>query len=113
MGRRLERIELVKSIGVEDVINGGALGELVNITVEGIMVMSNRALSVGSIFQLRLHTPEESGLGPIDVGVDCLWVQQAGTGTDKYFSGFQIIDASPEAIATIEKLINDYGIQNE
>lgn len=109
MARKLERKELNQAIVVLDTINGGVFGELVNITTEGLMVMTDREIETQAIFQLSLQLPEMiKGVDHIIVGADCLWCRRAEN-FYRYWAGFQIIDASEKAPEQIEVLIDLYG----
>lgn len=107
--RRLERKELNATIGVRNVITNDVIGELVNLTIEGLMIISDREMDTNSIFQFQLLLPEAiNGSDTLDIGVDCLWCRGAEN-FDRYWSGYQIIDASPEAVAAIETLLTQYS----
>ena len=109
MTRRLERKELTQPIAINDSITGGAFGELVNITTEGLMVITDREIETQAIFQLVLQLPEPlAGSDMLVVGADCLWCRRAEN-FYRYWAGFQIIDASDHAIQQIEALINLYA----
>lgn len=109
MARKLERKELNHAIVILDTINGGVFGELVNVTTEGIMVMTDREIETQAIFQLALQLPEAiRGSNQIVIGADCLWCRRAEN-FYRYWAGFQIIDASEGALEQIEALIDLYG----
>lgn len=109
MARRLDRRELNHTIGIVDIINGGAFGELVNITTEGLMLITDREIETQAIFQLALQLPEPlKGSAQIVIGADCLWCRRAENFT-RYWAGFQIIDASELALAQLEVLIDLYA----
>jgi len=109
MARKLERKELNQAIVVLDTINGGVFGELVNVTTEGLMVMTDREIETQAIFQLSLQLPEAiKGSDQIVVGADCLWCRRAEN-FYRYWAGFQIIDASEQALTQLEVLIDLYA----
>lgn len=109
MTRKLERKELIQPIAINDTINGGAFGELVNITTEGLMVITDREIETQAIFQLALQLPEPMvGSEMLVLGADCLWCRRAEN-FYRYWAGFQIIDASDHAIEQIEALISLYS----
>jgi hypothetical protein len=109
MTRKLERKELTQPIAINDTINGGVFGELVNITTEGLMVITDREIETQAIFQLALQLPESlAGSDTLVLGADCLWCRRAEN-FYRYWAGFQIIDASNHAIEQIEALIGLYA----
>ena len=109
MPRKLERKELSQTVVIHDTINGGVFGELVNITGEGLMVMTDREIETQAIFQLSLQLPEPiQGSTQLILGADCLWCRRAEN-FYRYWAGFQIIDASELALEQIEALIDLYA----
>ena len=109
---KLQRQELSTTIMIRNTMTGELVGELVNITVEGLMIISDQEMSTNAIFQYCLELPETiDGPRRIDLGVDCLWSRPAEN-FNRHWSGYQIIDASPDAIKTIDELISGYAGQD-
>lgn len=109
MARKLERRTLSKTIVIKDQITGKVFGELINITTEGLMIISDHEIETGSIFQLVLHLSEPvEGETTIELGADCLWCRKVENFT-RFWGGFQIIDASEKAISQIDILIEYFG----
>ena len=107
--RKHQRIEINQVITVNDLINGGDFGELVNATVEGIMLITESEIPVNSIYQLALNLPFElQGSDKIILGADCLWCREVEK-IQRFWSGFQIIDASEVAAAQMAELIDHYS----
>lgn len=107
--RKHDRIEISQRIMIKDVINGGTFGELVNVTVEGIMVITEQEIPIQSIYQLSLELPFDlCGSNTIDLGADCLWCRDVEN-ISRFWSGFQIIDASPTAMQQMQELISRYA----
>lgn len=107
--RKHERSQLNQSIGISDVINGGRFGDLINISPDGLMVMTDAMVPTHSIYQLELELPTQiEGSDRIGIGADCLWCRQAEN-FNRYWAGFQIIDVSDQALQQIQKLISDYS----
>ncbi|ARN74705.1 PilZ domain-containing protein [Oceanicoccus sagamiensis] len=107
--RKHERKELNQSIPILDVINGGEFGELVNATIEGIMIITDKEIPTQSIYQLSLQLPIEiEGSNTVELGADCLWCRKVEN-FHRYWSGFHIIDASDTAMAQLEELIKHYS----
>lgn len=109
MARKLERREINQTIDIMDVINGGKFGELINITVEGLMVMTEQDIPTQSIYQLSIKLPVElHGSASVELGADCLWCRK-DENFHRFWAGFQIIDASDTAVKQIEDLIEAYS----
>ena len=108
MARKLERKEINQTIDIIDVINGGKFGELINITIEGLMAMTEREIPTQSIYQLSIKLPVElRGSDTVELGADCLWCRK-DENFHRFWAGFQIIDASDNAVKQIEDLIEAY-----
>jgi hypothetical protein len=106
--RRLERKQLTTPLALTNVFTNENVGELINVTIEGLMIMANEPLETQSIFQLQLHLPAPiKGQTHINLGVDCLWCKQDDN-FNRYWAGFQIIDASPESIDILAELITQF-----
>lgn len=109
MARKLERKEINQTIDIIDVINGGKFGELINITIEGLMAMTEREIPTQSIYQLSIKLPVElRGSDTVELGADCLWCRK-DENFHRFWAGFQIIDASDNAVKQIEDLIEAYS----
>ncbi|MGK0499439.1 MAG: hypothetical protein ACJAYG_001080 [Oceanicoccus sp.] len=107
--RKHERKQLNQPMPIIDVINGGQFGELVNVTVEGIMVITDKEIPTQSIYQLSLKLPMTiAGSDTVELGADCLWCREVEN-FHRYWAGFQIIDASDTAMTQLEQLINHYS----
>lgn len=106
--RAQERKELNQPITVQDIINNRPIGELVNISANGLMLITEEHIETNSIFQLSLRMPNEiNGHSNLDVGVDCLWCRKVDN-FNRYWAGFQVIDASDETNEIIQLLIENY-----
>lgn len=106
--RAQERKELSQPITIQDIINNRPIGELVNISANGLMLICDDEIDTNSIFQFSMHLPKEiNGQSRLDIGVDCLWCRKVDN-FNRYWAGFQIIDASDETNAVIELLIENY-----
>jgi hypothetical protein len=109
--RRHVRIHLKHPVSALDLMTGRGVGEVVNITTEGLMLVMEEALESGGIYQLALTLPEPlNGESVINLGAECLWSSEASV-AKRYWAGFQIIDLSIEAENMIKALIQEYGIK--
>ena len=111
--RRHERVTLSESIVIHDIINDRKLGELVNLAMEGLMVICDEHIETHSILQLAFDLPEPiQGLKTLEIGVDCLWCRKADH-FHRHWAGFQIIDVSEETSRVIAALIEGYAERDE
>lgn len=103
--RELERHTVNGDVDVYDGLRDLYIGRLVNIHTQGLMVVGDLGLEEDRIYTLDLHLPEPvNGQLVIQLGADCLWTREADL-VGKYWVGFSIIDASPQAIESIRGLV--------
>lgn len=107
--RSKERSELNQTVPIINLMTEKEIGELVNITVDGLMIISNERIETQSIFQFSLVLPTPlAGQQELEVGVDCLWCSEVEN-FHRYWAGFQIIDASPQTAELVALLIENYS----
>ena len=107
--RRKRRYAPTQTIQVIDAFTGNELGSLVNITCEGMMLVSAERIEPNRIYQINLQLPETiKDTNSIDVVIDCLWSKHSGS-QEVYWAGCAIIDSDEHANNIIEELIASYG----
>ena len=95
---------------VTDQITGTHLGRVVNISAEGLMLLSSSPIDTGSVYQLDLKLPRLiKNHSQISFGAVAVWSTPAAQ-PDSYWTGFHIIDASDEDVLAIDELIFDWHI---
>ena len=103
--RTSDRLTIHHCINVRNLGSGQTMGEVVNLTPEGLMLVSDEAIAGNTIYQVEFVLPQPIlSLSHIELGIECLWCRQADT-SDRYWSGHQIIDASVEAQAAVRELL--------
>ena len=106
--RTAPRKRVNEKIEVVDNNTSERLGYLVNISVSGLMLLSDTGLSPNQLFQLSLIPPSgANGSSAIEFGAECLWVQDNSNG-GPCWAGFQIIDISDEGSGRIVQLMADW-----
>jgi hypothetical protein len=93
--RRKRRIAIAEYVEITDAHNGRILGQLVNLSADGLMLMGTDCICPGTIYQLRIPLETGTGTEPLLVGAESLWCHDANE-SGSYWSGFQIIDISPQ-----------------
>ncbi len=78
------------------------IGRLVNIHLNGLMVVGDMRFEEDKLYELDMHLP--AGNQILRLSVDCLWARNADQ-EGKYWTGFSIIDVSPAAAEEIRKLV--------
>ena len=102
--RGRNRFEVSEVIHVLDRQSGETLGQLVNISEEGFMLLGSQPVTADNIFQLSLEFDNDSGdTSPIQIGVESLWCHASGDET-QFWSGFYIIDISEENLERVRHL---------
>lgn len=95
-------------VAVINIVTGGVVGQLVNISSSGLMLMSNNVWPENHLFQLQLQLPGAvSGQHTISLGTESLWYQQV-PGVEQFWVGFQIIDITPADRAIVQELITQW-----
>jgi hypothetical protein len=86
-----------RPIDVLDVITGRPIGRVGNLSVDGMLLISQRALPANALFQLSFSLPSSDGSGsrPLEIGVNEQWGERASA-PGQFWTGFHIIDISRE-----------------
>ena len=93
--RKSPRVTLAEQVEIRDAHTGRVLGQLVNLSVEGLMLVGPAGVAPGTVCQLRVPLDDNGKRTELLIGAESLWCNDANdSGT--YWSGFQIIDISPE-----------------
>jgi hypothetical protein len=73
------------------------------------MLVGDVPLEEDRLYELDMHIPDEqNGKQVLRVGVDCLWTRAADQ-NGKHWTGFSIIDLTPQAMDEIHQLILRWG----
>ena len=110
--RQLKRVHLIYYLRIFDNDNGENIGHLVDITTEGIMMISEGPIPSGKDFSLRMQLPTNiTGRDEIEFSAHCLWCKK-DINPDFYVSGYRINTITPQEAKTITALINAYGFKS-
>jgi hypothetical protein len=89
---------------VSDKITGSLIGQVVNISADGLMLLSHEPIVTGSIYQLEMKIPNANGArNPITFGAEAVWTTEASQ-PETFWTGFRIIDISSESELSIDQL---------
>ncbi|WP_457673872.1 PilZ domain-containing protein [Thiolapillus sp.] len=103
--RAYDRFSPTSTVQIIDRLDGTALGVLINVSKGGFMMLSEgNCPEAGEIRQVQL-IDHETGDPDISVGATCLWHDEANA-RHSYWSGFQIIDISPEEQEKLDRYIS-------
>lgn len=102
--RNQERWLLVNNLRVYNAETNDILGHLVNVTTEGIMLISEKPLVVDADFELKMAIPSDDGTSNIDLDARSIWTK-ADEDPHFYKSGLQFTLCSEESRHAIAELI--------
>jgi hypothetical protein len=110
--RRLKRRHLIYYLRVFDQKSGQLVGHLVDITKEGMMLISEQALEPEKQYQFRMMLPTEilSKAEVMFTGT-VIWSKK-DVNPDFYASGFKLDSVATEDVVIIESLIHRYGFND-
>jgi hypothetical protein len=110
--RKLKRVHLIYYLRLFDNQTNDQVGHLVDITTEGIMMISEEPTPLGKDFSFKMQLPGDiTGRDEIEFKARCLWCRK-DFNPDFYVSGFKIEKTSPKELKTITTLINQYGFKS-
>ena len=104
--RKNPRVEIPAQVSVRDTHSNNVIGQLVNLSIDGLMLMGSSCVSPGTVFQLNIPLTDGDRVLELSLGVECLWCQDAND-SGSYWSGFHIIDISPEQRDILIELVGD------
>ena len=110
--RKLARRHLIYYLRVFDRESNELIGHLINISPQGIMIMSEEPLEINKHFKLRMDLPVDIfDKTEIEFDAESRWCKK-DINPEFYDTGFAIIDLSYTDGRLIEKLIDDYGFRS-
>jgi hypothetical protein len=110
--RRLKRVHLIYYLRIFDKNNGEHIGHLVDITTQGIMMVSEKKIPAEKDFFLMMQLPATvTGREEIEFTAHSLWCKK-DINPDFYVSGFKINSIGTLEVKTITALINAYGFKS-
>ena len=110
--RKLQRRHLIYYLRVYNRENNALLGHLVDITAEGIMVISETPIETNRDFNLRMELPSQIfGKTYLDFPAKSVWCR-TDINNSFYDTGFSLSDVTHEDLSIIEQLIFSFGFRN-
>jgi len=103
--RALKRRHLYYYSRVFDEATQQMAGRLVDLTTEGIMLVSEKPIDANTKFKFKLFLPKSiEGHKTLSVEAESRWSKQA-VNPDLYDNGFQLLNVKPDDEKIIERLI--------
>lgn len=106
--RQLKRWHLIYYLRVFDNQTGEVIGNLVDVTTEGLMLVSDKEITGDKDYVLKMEYParENRAKGEVILNAHKLW-SKVDINSIFYDTGFRLINPSPQAIAVIRDLIEE------
>lgn len=112
--RSLSRYQLGAKIEVINQLTGVSLGILVDVHLEGLMLMGAEQLQPEHLYQVKLQpagvASDQAGVdfAELELGLECLWTRSMAQ-EGRFWAGCRIIDISSDASLNLEQLILAFG----
>ncbi|VAX09037.1 hypothetical protein MNBD_GAMMA26-2259 [hydrothermal vent metagenome] len=112
-GRRaIRRRHLIYYLRVWDMANNEVLGHIVDITTEGIMLISDQQIELNKEYDLEIRWNDAEGdAKTIRFKAESCW-SHLDINTSFHDTGFHLIEATPEVLDPIHELIDEYGFND-
>ena len=105
--RNENRATVDSKVTVIDLDSGKHIGNLLNISAGGLMLLSTNPIDLDRLYQLEIQLNSAiNGLSVIQLGADSLWSKPSGDNT-QFWTGFQIIDISEDNQQAITQLTSE------
>lgn len=110
--RKLKRRHLIYYLKVMDRDTGELLGFLVDITTQGIMIMSERPIKTGGTFHLQILLPSSDDERKyLNFDARSKWCERS-INTDFFDIGLELMNVNMDAFEAIEKIISELGFND-
>ncbi|HID69783.1 MAG TPA: PilZ domain-containing protein [Desulfobacterales bacterium] len=107
--RQVTRRHLVFYLRVFDGMSSRVVGHLMDISSNGLMLLSDEPVPVNEEYRLRMRLPTEVvGSDEIIFGAIGRWCRQ-DENPDFYITGFKIQDMDDETEKSVSQLIEEFG----
>jgi hypothetical protein len=102
--RRKQRVTIPEHPQVFDAHSGAPVGQLVNLSSEGLMIAGSECIPCNTVCQMHIPLVIGGSKQVISVGAESLWCEDAN-GSGMYWTGFHIIDISPEHQRLLDAIV--------
>lgn len=110
--RALKRRHLIYHLRTFDQDSGELLGHLVDITPDGIMLVSESIIPLGKHFKLKMSLPTTIlGHEVLEFEAKSKW-NSRDVNPDFFDTGFALLDSPTEHMEVVEALVRDYGFND-
>jgi len=110
--RKTKRRYLLYYMRIYDAATRQQIGNLVDITPGGIMIVGEHQIPEGIIMHLRMElTSEVSEKTYLEFAARSKWSKPDVT-PNMYNSGFEILDLEPEDVEIVQRIIDEFGFRD-
>jgi hypothetical protein len=101
--RKVIRRHLYDYLNTYDKLTSELVGELVDISPQGIKLVCEKAVTTGSILSLKIPLPKEAKEGDeMDFDAKCIWCHNT-KGASGFEIGFQLLNISAKDLEIMKK----------
>lgn len=105
--RTVARRHLIYYLRVFDQQSGHLIGNLVDISTKGIMVVSDKPITVGQRVRLRMVLPDTvDGSKEVEFDAESRWCRNDAN-RDFFDTGFELLDPSMDFLDAVDRLVED------
>lgn len=105
--RKVDRRHLIYYLRVFNREDNQLLGNLVDISTRGIMIVSDKPVKPNQRYSLRMVLPETlEGSREVEFDAESRWCQNDAN-KDFFDTGFELIDPNYSFLEAVDKLIDD------
>lgn len=103
--RKLERHSVSSSLEVYDLESGTLLGRVVDLHIEGLMLLSERPIEMFKTFALQVNLPMVlNGVSEFVLDAESLWRRESITG-GQFWTGLRFVDLPEASRRCIERMV--------
>ena len=105
--RTVARRHLIYYLRVFNHLTGDLIGNLVDISTKGIMVVSDKSIESNARYRLRMVLPDTvEGSKEVDFDAESRWCRKDAN-QDFFDTGFELLDPSMEFLDAVDRLVED------
>jgi hypothetical protein len=106
--RKFNRVHLIHYLRLFDRKSGELIGNLVDLTSEGLQLISEKAIAPGKLLEIRMEFPETvDGERELQLNAEAVWCDHQ-LDPDLFSVGCKLIPVTPDKINIIRDLIDNY-----
>ncbi|NLF49916.1 MAG: hypothetical protein GX577_02155 [Leptolinea sp.] len=106
--RKFDRIHLIHYLRLFDRKTGELIGNLVDLTSEGMQLISEKPINEGTLLEIRMEFPEDvDGQSELQLNAVAVWCDHQ-LDPDLFSVGCKLIPVTPSNVNVIRDLIDNY-----